>query len=168
MKSGLRRGWRCTVLSPRCKTGLCGALFGAGLSFALVAAPLLLLGGGSGIVSVTPIPLSALSTIPAESSQFDIAGLLVGDWVGEICPDEGEPVAVRFEFIHDQDDVVYYSLTTNGLVMSHGMSGSGACDVDGEDLVFHAFLAILSDCDEACGVDRAYEGHFDEGALVGR
>ena len=32
--------------------------------------------------------------------------------------------------------------------------------------MFPAFLAILNDCDEAWGLDRAYMGHFEDGALV--
>ena len=48
-----------------------------------------------------------------------------------------------------------------------GVMGSGACDVDGEDIVIHSFLAILNECDEACGVDRLYHGHFEDGTLVG-
>jgi len=111
--------------------------------------------------------LAALSTTPAESSHFDISNLLVGDWAGEMCPDNGEPVGVHFEFLHDQDDEVYYSVTIDGTIHSTGVLGRGACDVDGEEVVFHEFLAMLSDCDEACGVDRAYEGQFEEGALVG-
>ncbi len=105
--------------------------------------------------------------MPAESPQFDISDLLDGDWAGEMCDDTGESVAMHFEFAHDQDDQVYYSLTLDGAVHSEGMLGSGACDVNGEDIAFHAFLAVLSDCDGACGVDRTYEGHFEDGALVG-
>lgn len=105
--------------------------------------------------------------MPAESSQFDISGLLVGDWVGQMCPEAGEPIAVHFEFVRDGTDGVHYSLTVDGRTHSEGNLGSGACDVDGEDLAFHTFLAILNDCDDACGVDRLYQGHFDDGALVG-
>jgi hypothetical protein len=105
--------------------------------------------------------------LPDEPAEFDISALLIGDWVGEVCPDDGEPVGVRFEFDRDAGDGVLYSLSFDGELHSAGVLGSGACEVDGEEVTFHAFLAILSDCDEACGVDRLYEGHFDEGALVG-
>ncbi|MCP4306508.1 MAG: hypothetical protein GY788_16900 [bacterium] len=163
------QGWRCTALSPRCKSALCGALAGAVLSLVLVAGPLWLIGGGrtaaSGVGGAAP--LAALSTVPAESSQFDISGLLVGDWIGEMCDDEGEPVPIRFEFVHDQSDDVYYSLSLDGVIHSQGTLGNGACEVEGEDVAFHTFLAILNDCDDACGVDRVYEGHFEEGALAG-
>ena len=130
----------------------------------------MLIGGGGN--SVAPdgggvAPLAALSMMPAESPQFDISGLLVGDWAGEMCDHDGVPVPVRFEFNHDQNDDVFYSLTVDGAIQSEGILGSGACDVDGEDVAFHAFLALLNDCDDACGVDRAYEGHFEDGALVG-
>lgn len=164
-----RQGRRCTAFSPRCKSGLCGALAGAVLILVLVALPLWLVGGGRTVATDSggAIPLAALSTMPAESSQFDISGLLVGDWAGEMCDDEGEPVPIRFEFDHDQNDDVYYSLSVDGVINSEGILGTGACEVDGEEVAFHAFLAILNDCDDACGVDRAYEGRFEEGALVG-
>ena len=171
MRVSWRRGWRCTVVSPRCKTGLCGFAAGAGISLLLVAAPLWLVGGdggrGEAASGAGVTPLVALSTTPAESPQFDISNLMVGEWVGEMCPDDGIPVAIRFEFSHEADEVAY-SLVGVGAIQSEGILGSGTCDVDGEEVSFHAFLAILSSCDEACGVDRLYEGHFDHGSLVGR
>lgn len=44
---------------------------------------------------------------------------------------------------------------------------AGSCDVNGHYIAFHEFLVVLNDCDEACGVDRAFEGHFDDGVLTG-
>lgn len=169
MRIGRSRGWRTTVLSPRLRSALGGVLVGATLSLLLVAMPLWFLGSGGADrpVDTGAPPLAALATLPSDPGVFDISSILVGDWVGELCPDQGEPVAVHFEFVHDEDDSVLYSLSLGGELHSTGILSSGACDVAGEDIAFHAFLAILSDCDEACGVDRLYEGHFDEGVLVG-
>ena len=167
MKLGNARGWRRTVLSPRSKTAMTGVLVGAGLSLVLIATPLWVLGGRSSEQRTVGAPLAALATLPAEPAEFDISNILVGEWAGEVCPDEGEPVAVHFQFRHDSDDAIVYSLSVDGETPPGRVLGNGACDVDGENISFHAFLAILSECDEACGVDRFYEGHFDEGALVG-
>jgi hypothetical protein len=142
---------------------------GATLSLLLIAAPLLFLAGPrhqpvspSGVA-----PLAALATLPDEPTRFDISSILPGEWVGEVCPDDGAPVPVRFEFVRAADDSVSYSLSVGGQVVAADWLGSGTCDVDGEDIAFHGFLAVLSDCDEACGVDRLYEGHFDDGVLTG-
>ncbi len=142
---------------------------GAVLSLLLVATPLWLLGGSAGSTSpgAGVVPLAALATLPDEPAQFDIGSILEGGWVGEMCPNEGEPIEVHLEFSHGEDDAFSYALSVGGELSSEGVLGSGACDIDGEDIEFHAFLAILSDCDEACGVDRIYEGHFEDGAIVG-
>jgi hypothetical protein len=143
---------------------------GVGVSLLLVAAPLWLVGGATGVPTeaINPIPLAALSTMPAASPQFDISAILQGEWSGEMCPDHGDPVPVVFEFLRNEVGDISYSLTVGGEFRSQGIVGSGVCDVSGEDIAFHSFLAILNDCDEACGVDRAYEGHFEDGVLVGR
>lgn len=142
---------------------------GAVLSLLLVAAPLWLFGsaGRSAAAGSGAVPLAALETLPAEPAQFDIGSIISGGWVGEMCPDEGEPIEVHLQFAHDEDDAVSFTLSLGGELTSAGVLGTGACDIDGEDIAFHTFLAILSDCDEACGVDRIYEGHFEEGAIVG-
>ncbi len=144
-------------------------LVGAALSLLLVAGPLWLLGGAApnSDTAAGPVPLAALATLVSDPVQFDISGILGGDWVGEMCPDDGDPVPVHFEFVREGDDSVSYSLSVDGQVQLDGVIGSGLCQVDGEEIDFHAFLAILSDCKEACGVDRHYEGHFEDGALVG-
>lgn len=164
-----RRGWRQTALSPRCRTGVCGFLLGASLSLLLVAVPLLAMGGGgsTGEIAVEPTPLAAIGTMPAKSTQFDISALLDGEWIGEMCPDIGDPIPVKFEFSHDAVGDVSYSLVVGNGTSLDGIIGNGACDVDGEDLVFHAFLARLNECDDACGVDRMYAGSFEDGSLVG-
>lgn len=164
-----RRGWRCTALSPKCRTGLCGFAVGAGLSLVLVAAPLWLIGGGPTTTSLPggASPLAALATAPEASPQFDISSLLVGEWSGEMCPDEGEPIPVTFDFSQADGGEITYALSVADDFHSDGILGSGACDVEGEDVTFHAFLALLNDCDEACGVDRLWDGHFDQGTLVG-
>lgn len=169
MQLGKDRGWRSTALSPRSKSALGGVVVGVVLSTLLVAAPLWLL-GGAGHISTTglgPAPLAALATLPDEPGRFDISTILVGDWTGEVCPDEGDPVSVHFEFSHNEDDTLDYELSLEGEVQTAGTLGTGSCDIDGQDIVFHEFLAILGDCDEPCGVDRLYQGHFDEGALFG-
>ena len=84
-----------------------------------------------------------------------------------MCPDQGEPIPVAFEFSHADSGEITYALSVAGDFHSEGILSSGACEVEGEDVAFHAFLAILNDCDEACGVDRLWDGHFDEGSLVG-
>jgi len=143
-------------------------LVGAVLSLLLVATPLLLL-GGSGVDSnsmTEATPLAALATAPVEPGHFDISAVLVGGWVGEVCPDEGEPIEVRFEFSQTPDDSMVYALSVDGEVAT-GLVGTGKCDIDGENLEFHSFLAMLNDCGEACGIDRTYVGHFEDGALVG-
>ncbi len=169
MRPRRSRGWRTTLLSPRARSAVTGLLVGAIASLMLIALPLWALGGPSRNPSpqIGPVPLAALSTLPAEPAQFDISGILLGDWVGEVCPDDGEPVAVHFEFSRDEHDEVAYSLSIDGDLHSTGILGDGRCDVEGEDIAFHAFLAILNDCDEACGVDRLYQGHFEDGTLVG-
>ena len=157
-------------MSPRFRSALGGVFVGISLSLLLVAAPLWLLGGAghSSLGEAGTAPLAALATIPGEPVQFDIADILDGSWAGEMCPDEGEPVAVYLEFAHREDTTIAYSLSLGGEMRSEEILTSGACDIDGEEIAFHTFLAILSECDEACGVDRFYEGHFDEGGLVGR
>jgi hypothetical protein len=166
-----RQRWGRTPFSPKRRTAICGFVVGASLSLALVAVPLWLVGGSSGGTSlptgVGPAPLGALSTLPAASSDFDISAILVGDWSGEMCPDEGDPVPVRFEFMSDDAGEIAYSLSVGGDFHSEGIVGSGACDVAGEEIAFHAFLALLNECEAACGVDRIYEGHFEQGSLVG-
>ncbi len=103
--------------------------------------------------------------MPAESSQFDIGNVLVGEWVGEMCPDGGDPVEIHLSFSADTDEGLVYQFDSD--LVAESPLGSRVCEVEGEDLAFHAFLAILSDCSEACGVERAYEGHFEDGVLVG-
>ena len=169
MQLGRARGWRSTALSPRLKSALGGVVVGAVLSLLLVAAPLWLLGGaGSNDTTRSDsAPLAALATLPAEPAHFDISNILAGEWSGEVCPDDGEPISVHFEFVHN-DDAVEYTLSLDGEVQTAaGTLRTGSCVIEGEDIAFHAFLAILSECDEACGVDRFYEGHFEEGTLVG-
>lgn len=162
-----RRG--CFGLSPKRRTAACGFVLGAVVSLLLVAAPLWIVssGGSSNAVRGDGGPLAALSTAPAASPQFDISAILDGEWAGEMCPDQGDPIPITFEFFVDGAGEVGYSLTVDGEFDAAGIVGSGACDVSGQDITFHAFLAILNDCDEACVVDRAYEGHFEEGSLVG-
>ena len=169
MNAPWRRGWRCTLLAPKWRTAMCGFLVGATLSLMLVAAPLWLIGAGptTTVVPAGSPPLAALSTPPPVSPQFDISSILVGEWSGEMCPDEGEPIPVVFDFNYNEMGEVTYSLTVAGEFHGAGLLGAGACDVDGENIAFHAFLAILNDCDEACGVDRLWDGHFDQGTLVG-
>jgi hypothetical protein len=164
-----RRGLAYISFSPRRRIALRGFAAGAVLSLLLVAAPLWIVGSGPGDEAYAEaVPLAALSTAPAASSQFDISAILDGEWVGEMCADDGEPVPIAFEFVVDDAGEIAYSLSVGGAFRAEGIAGSGACDVSGEDIVLHAFLAILNDCDEACGVERVYEGHFEEGALVGR
>lgn len=170
MRLRLRRGWRRTTVSPRCRTGICGFLLGASLSLLLVAVPLLAIGGGGstdGDFAVEPTPLAALGTMPAKSPQFDISALLIGEWTGEVCPDTSDPIPVGLEFTRNAVGEVSYSLAVDSGTALEGIVGDGACDVDGEDLVFHAFLARLNECDDACGVDRMYAGRFEDGFLVG-
>lgn len=160
----------CRPLTTKRQTAICGFVAGAGISLLLVAAPLWLVGSSTGELSesINPVPLAALSTMPAASSQFDISAILQGEWSGEMCPDHGDPVPVVFEFLRNDASDISYSLAVGGAFQSRGIVGSGACDVSGEDIAFHSFLAILNECDEACGVDRAYQGHFEDGVLVGR
>jgi hypothetical protein len=161
----------CLWLSPRRRSAICGFLVGALLSLVLIAAPLWLVGSGPTPTTLRPgtdaTALAALSTEPLASPQFDISPLLIGEWAGEICPDDGQPIPVTFDFAHESSGDVTYALTIDGDFQSAGLVANGACDVDGENIVFHSFLAILNECDEACGVDRLYRGHFEEGALVG-
>jgi hypothetical protein len=117
--------------------------------------------------AVEPTPLAALGTMPSKSPQFDIFALLIGEWTGEMCPDTGDPIPVEFEFSHDAVGEVSYSLVVDNGASLDGIIENGACAVDGEDLVFHAFLARLNECDDACGVDRMYAGRFEDGSLVG-
>ena len=170
MRTRIETRWRMRMSSPRFRSALGGVFVGISLSLLLVAAPLWLFGGAgrSSLSAAGTAPLAALATMPDEPVQFDIADILDGSWAGEMCPDEGEPVAVYLEFAHREDNTIAYSLSLDGERRSEEILTSGACDVDGEEIAFHTFLAILSDCDEACGVDRFYEGHFDEGGLVGR
>jgi hypothetical protein len=161
----------CLWLSPRRRGAICGFLVGAALSLVLIAAPLWLIKGGPTTTTLRPgidaTALAALSTEPAASTQFDITALLIGEWTGEICPNDGEPIAVTFDFAHGAQGDVTYSLTIGEGLPSAGVIGHGACDVEGEYIAFHSFLAILNECDEACGVDRLYYGHFEDGSLVG-
>lgn len=165
--------WRfhCTALSPKRRAALRGFAVGAGLSLVLIAAPLWLVSGATGGSDGRPggelAPLAALSTTPATPAQFDISAILAGQWSGEMCPDDGKPIPVTFEFTSSDVGDIAYSLSVGGEFHSAGIVGRGACDVSGEDIAFHSFLAILNDCDEACGVDRLYQGHFDSGNLVG-
>lgn len=169
MKWPWHRGSGYALLSPRRRIALRGFAIGAVLSLLLVATPLWIVGSGSGDESYAEaVPLAALSTAPAASPQFDISAILDGEWVGEMCPDGGVPVPITFEFVVDDAGEIEYSLSVGGSFRAQGIAGSGACDVAGEDIALHAFLAILNDCDEACGVERVYEGHFDDGSLVGR
>jgi hypothetical protein len=171
MKWFSRQRWGCTPLSPRRRTAICGFVIGASLSLLLVAAPLWLVGGSTAETGlpagVGTAPLAALSTMPAASPQFDISAVLVGAWSGEMCPDDGDPVPVSLDFISDDAGDIAYSLSVGGNFHSAGIVGNGACHVAGEEIAFHAFLAILNECDQACGVDRIYEGRFEEGSLVG-
>jgi len=162
------RGRLRVALTPRRVAALRGMLVGAVLSLLLVATPLWLIGGsGSDSATVTEVtPLAALATAPVEPAHFDISAVLVGGWVGEVCPDEGEPIEVHFEFTQTSDDSMVYALSVDGEVAT-GVVGTGQCDVDGENLEFHSFLAMLNDCGEACGIDRTYVGHFEDGTLVG-
>ncbi|MDJ0665524.1 MAG: hypothetical protein QNJ75_13310 [Acidimicrobiia bacterium] len=164
-----RTGWRVAALSPRLRSALGGILVGATLSLLLVALPLLMLSTASPepASDVETEPLAALSSLPAEPARFDISAILTGEWVGEVCPDRGEPIPVSFEFATDEDSSLRYSMLLNGKVQPPGILGGGTCDVDGEAVTFHAFLAILTDCDVVCAVDRLYEGHFEQGGLVG-
>lgn len=161
----------CLWLSPRRRSATCGFLVGVLLSAILIAAPLWLLGGGPTTTTLRPgtdaTALAALTTEPLVSPQFDISALLVGEWVGEICPRDGRPIPVTFDFAHDSGGDITYALSAGGEFHSAGLVANGACDVDGENIAFHSFLAILNECDEACGVDRLYLGHFEEGSLVG-
>ncbi len=161
----------CLLLSPRRRSAVCGFLVGAVLSLVLIAAPLWLVGGGPTSTTLRPgidaTALAALSTEPLASPQFDISALLVGRWSGELCPNDGQPIPVTLDFTHGADGEVAYALEIGGEFNSAGLVGRGACDVDGENIVFHSFLAILNECDEACGVDRLYHGHFEDGSLVG-
>lgn len=166
MRTRNPRGWRRTFISPRQKSAIQGVLVGAGMILLLVATPLWFLGGSRSESSLAA-PLAALATLPSEAAPFDISALLVGDWVGEVCPDGGTPIGVHLSFDGISDDTVLYSLSFDGGEQPVAVVGNGACDVDGEEVSFHAFLALLGECDEACGVDRLYEGHFDNGALVG-
>lgn len=161
----------CLWLSPRRRAAVCGFFVGAALSLVLIAAPLWFIRGGPTSTTLRAgtdaTALAALSTEPVVPPQFDITALLVGEWTGEICPDDGQPVPVTFDFVHGADGDVTYSLTIGGELSSAGVIGHGACDVAGEDIVIHSFLAILNECHEACGVDRMYHGHFEDGSLVG-
>jgi hypothetical protein len=166
--SAIRRLAGRLGISPRGQSALCGFLVGAVMSLVLIALPLWLAGGAPATSAAGAVPLAALSTPPPLSPQFDISAILVGEWSGEMCPDNGDPIPVTFEFIPNDHGGINYSLLAAGDFRTGEIIGSGACDVDGEELAFHTFLAILNDCDEACGVDRAYVGHFEDGALVGR
>lgn len=170
MNSSARSRWVCRPLTTKRRTALCGFAVGAVLSLLLVAAPLWLMGGSTGhaVDTVGPAPLAVLSAAPAASPQFDISAILQGEWSGEMCPDRGDPVPVVFEFLRSDVGDISYSLSVGDEFRSQGIVGSGTCDVSGEDIAFHSFLAILNECDEACGVDRLYVGHFEDGVLVGR
>lgn len=161
----------CWWLSPRRRSAICGFLVGALLSLVLIAAPLWLVGSGPTPTTLRPgtdaTALAALSTEPAVSPHFDISPLLVGEWTGELCPSDGQPIPMAIDFTHDVGGDVIYSLSAGGELSSTGLVANGACDVDGENIMFHSFLAILNECDVACGVDRLYDGHFEEGNLVG-
>ena len=167
----LRRFSGCLWLSPRRRSAIYGFLVGALLSLVLIAAPLWLVGSGPTPTTLRPgtdaTALAALSTEPAVSPQFDISPLLVGEWTGEICPNDGQPIPITVDFANDAGGSVTYSLSAGGDLLSAGLIAHGACDVDGENIAFHSFLAILNECDEACGVDRLYHGYFEDGSLVG-
>ena len=161
----------CLWLSPRRRSAICGFLVGALLSLVLVATPLWFVGSGPTSITLRPgtdaTALAALSTEPAVSPRFDISPLLVGEWTGELCPNDGQPIPFAIAFTHDAGGDVGYLLTAGGESLSTGLMAHGACDVDGENIVFHSFLAILNECAEACGIDRLYHGQFEEGSLVG-
>lgn len=153
-------------MTPRRRTAFCSFVLGAAMSLVFVAIPLWVVGSGEDSMVVTDAtPLAALSTAPAVSPHFDISAILEGEWRGEVCPDEGPPLPVAFEFARGEDGAIAYSLTIGDQFADY--LSSGACDVDGENIAFHSFLAILNECDEACGVDRLYWGHFEDGSLVG-
>jgi hypothetical protein len=146
-------------------------MVGALLSLVLIAAPLWLVGSGPTPTTLRPgtdaTALAALSTEPALSPQFDISPLLEGEWNGELCPNDGQPIPIAIDFTQDSGGDITYSLSAGGELLSAGLVANGACDVNGESIAFHSFLAILNECDEACGVDRLYLGRFEEGSLVG-
>lgn len=158
----LRDPYRGSVLRTRRRVALRSFVAGAALCLALVAAPLWLMDSGVQPV-VTAQPLLSLSTAPAQPSQFNVGDILAGDWVGEMCPDGGVPVPIQLSFSNSASQGMVYTLQSD---MGNAL-GSGKCEVEGQRVAFHTFLAILSDCDEACGVDRSYTGQFEDGYLVG-